>query len=225
MYRNPNQAAEQAPNNRRAPLYVDLSLDLAMFATDAKGNAVLAQTVLGVQATGTVIATQGVLAIETVAALDLGLLGVTSAPLNMVLELITSPGDSPPSDTQGPSLVATYPAAMSTELPVDAGIELVFDEPARPRSGCAPAACGSRRRRRRRGALGAREPRLRRSWSGRSRRSRTPRIYRVMLSDVADASGNLLASTTMVAVRGAGARRDDRPGDGDLGAAPAPRAR
>ena len=196
MYRNPNQAAEQAPNNGRAPLYVDLSLDLAMFATDAKGNAVLAQTVLGVQATGTVIATQGVLAIETVAALDLGLLGVTSAPLNMVLELITSPGDSPPSDTQGPSLVATYPAAMSTELPVDAGIELVFDEPLdldRARAGgvrledagggVVPSVLESH------GSVIVIRPLAPLSYST---------IYRVMLSDVADASGNLLASTTMV---------------------------
>jgi hypothetical protein len=196
MYRNPNQPAEQRPENGRAPLYVDLSLDLAMFATDAKGNAVLSQTVLGVQATGTVIATQGVLAIETVAALDLGLLGVTSAPLNMVLELITSPGDTAPSDTQGPSLVATYPAAMSTELPVDAGIELVFDEPVdldRARAGgvrledagggVVPSALESH------GAVVVVRPLAPLSYST---------IYRVMLSDVADVAGNLLASTTMV---------------------------
>ena len=66
MYRNPHQPGGQRPENDRAPLYVDLSFDVAIYAMDPEGNAVLTQTVLGVQATGTAIATDGVLAIETV---------------------------------------------------------------------------------------------------------------------------------------------------------------
>lgn len=138
MYRNPYHAAEQRPENERAPLFVDLSLDVAVFAIDPAGNAVLTQTVLGIQATGTAIATESVLAIETVAAMELGLLGVTRAPANLVLELVTDATASPPAaDTVPPAIVATVPAAGDEQL-VDAGIELVFDEPvdlARARDG------------------------------------------------------------------------------------------
>lgn len=129
IYRNPHQPAEQPPENNRAPAYVDLSMDVAVWATDPVGNAVLAQTVLGVQAAGVVTATKGVLAIETVASMELGLLGVTTAPSNLVLELITDPSAAVTKDTQAPKLVATFPKEGSAEVPADAGIELVFDEP------------------------------------------------------------------------------------------------
>ena len=128
MYRNPYQPATQAPDNARAPVYVDLSLDLAVFTTDPKGNAVLSQTVLGVQATGTAIATQGVLDIENVASMDLGLLGVTLAPTNLVLELITDPVATIGTDQTAPQLVATLPDEGAT-LAVDSGVELIFNEP------------------------------------------------------------------------------------------------
>lgn len=129
IYRNPYQPADQRPENKNAPLYVDLAMDVAVFATDPKGTAVLSQTVLGVQATGIATPTEGVLAIETVASMELGLLGVTSAPSNLVLELITSPDTQIPADVQAPKLLASYPAEATKELPVDAGIELIFDEP------------------------------------------------------------------------------------------------
>ena len=128
LYRNPYQPADQRPENANAPLYVDLSLDLAIFATDETGNATVTQTVLGVQATGTAIATDGVLAIEQVASMDMALLGVTAAPTNMVMELITDATASVPADSTAPALVSSMPE-MSSELPVDAGIELIFDEP------------------------------------------------------------------------------------------------
>lgn len=129
IFRNPNQAASQRPENDRAPLHVELALDLAVYATDATGTAVLSQTVLGVQGTGVAIATEGVLAIEAMIAMDLGLLGITSAPANLVLELITSPGSPIPADTAPPALVASFPADGSRELLVDGGVELVFNEP------------------------------------------------------------------------------------------------
>jgi hypothetical protein len=128
LYRNPYQPADQRPDNQRAPLYVDLTLDIAVYAVDPLGDAVLTQTVLGVQATGTAMATDGVLAIETVASMELHILGVTEAASNLVLELITDPGGATTSDTGAPSLIASAPAEGG-EQPVDAGIDLVFSEP------------------------------------------------------------------------------------------------
>lgn len=130
LYRNPYQPADQRPDNQRAPLYVDLTLDIAVYAVDPLGNAVLTQTVLGVQATGTAIATDGVLAIETVASMELHILGVTEAASNLVLELITEAdgGASAAPDGTAPALIASAPAEGG-EQPVDAGIDLVFSEP------------------------------------------------------------------------------------------------
>lgn len=127
IYRNPYQPAEQRPENERAPLYVDLTLDLAISATDDMGNATVTQTVLGVQLTGTAIATDGVLAIEQVGAMEMGLLGVTAAPTNMVMELVTDNAATVDTDTAAPALESSMPQ-MSGELAVDAGIELIFNE-------------------------------------------------------------------------------------------------
>jgi len=122
IYRNPYQDASQRPDGERALLIADLSLDLAIYASDATGNAVLTQTVLGVQASGVVIATEAVLAI------DLDLLGVASAPTNLVLELITDPSAAVAPDLAAPALLASLPSA-GDELAVDAGVELIFDKP------------------------------------------------------------------------------------------------
>ncbi len=127
MYRNPYHAADEVPDNQRSPIYVDLVLDLAIYAKDPGGNAVLAQTILGVEASGTAIATDGVLAIEAVAAMELGLLGIATAPSNFVMELITDPTAAPATDTEPPVLLASYPDHAG--LPIAAGVELIFDEP------------------------------------------------------------------------------------------------
>lgn len=129
LYRNPHQLADQRPENERAPLYVDLSMDVAVYAVDPKGNAVLTQTVLGVQGTGTAVGSDGVLAIETVASMELGLLGVTAAPTNIVLELITDPAGHPDTDATPPTIVASMPSLGGNEQPVDGGIEIIFNEP------------------------------------------------------------------------------------------------
>jgi hypothetical protein len=129
LYRNPFRSADQLPDNDLSPIYVDLSLDIAIFATDPTGNAVMAQTVLGIQASGTVNATDGVLDIETVASMEMGLLGVTKAPTNFVMELISDPNAAAPTDTTPPALVATHPSTGVAELPVDEGVELIFSEP------------------------------------------------------------------------------------------------
>jgi hypothetical protein len=46
----------------------------------------------------------------------------------MVMELMTDATASPPTDTQAPTLLASLPE-MSSELQVDGGVELIFDEP------------------------------------------------------------------------------------------------
>jgi hypothetical protein len=129
LYRNTNQPADTLPDNERSPLLVDLSLDLAVYATDPTGNAVLAQTILGVQLTGLAVADHGALAIESLGALEINLLGVATAPTNLVLDLISAPGASPESDTRPPALISSLPAADSADAVADEGIELVFDEP------------------------------------------------------------------------------------------------
>jgi Bacterial Ig-like domain len=129
IYRNPHQPADQRPENDRAPLYTDLSLDVAVYTVDPTGNAVITQTVLGVQAVGTVVATEGVLAIENMASMELPLLGVTEAPTNLVLELITDESATAPTDGEAPKLVASSPGLGSNDFSVDAGIEVIFDEP------------------------------------------------------------------------------------------------
>ncbi|HEY5923041.1 MAG TPA: Ig-like domain-containing protein, partial [Kofleriaceae bacterium] len=194
MYRNPYQPAEQRPENANAPLYVDLSLDLAIYATDATGNATVTQTVLGLQATGTAIATDGVLAIEQVASMEMGLLGVTAAPANMVMELITDATTAVPSDTKAPALISSMPA-MSSEQQVDAGIELIFDEPIdldRARagglrledtvSGMIPIAIESH------GAAVVLRPLTQLAYS---------RVFRIVFNDVADVAGNKLTANNL----------------------------
>ncbi len=129
LYRNRYRPADTIPDNTHAPLLVDLSFDLAIYATDATGNAVLAQTVLGVQLGGLAIADNGALAIETLGALDIGLLGIGSAPANIVLDLISAPDAVVALDDRAPALVSTLPAADTQHLATEDGIELSFDEP------------------------------------------------------------------------------------------------
>ncbi|HEY5937729.1 MAG TPA: Ig-like domain-containing protein [Kofleriaceae bacterium] len=129
LYRNPYHPTDQAPENAGAPLYVDLAMDLAVYSTDPAGNAVISQTILGVQTTGTAIATDGVLAIENVAAMEMSLLGMTDAPANMVLELFTDVGATIAGDSEPPILIVTSPAEGTSLHGVGDGIELGFSEP------------------------------------------------------------------------------------------------
>jgi len=191
MYRNPFHPADQRPENAGAPLYVDLVLDLAIYATDPTGNAVLSQTILGVQATGTAIATDGVLAIEAVATMELGLLGIANAPTNFVMELVTDEKASPEVDAIAPALLASAPLADGDAHPVGAGIELIFDEPidlARGSitllDGATPVASTIESH----GAAIVVRPRAPLAYD---------RAYRVELADVADVAGNPLAATSL----------------------------
>ncbi len=196
MYRNPHQLATQRPENERAPVYVDLSMDVAVYAEDPAGNAVLTQTVLGVQAVGTALGTGGVLAIETVASMELALLGVTTAPTNLVLELITdaSATSAGQADTTPPTLVASYPD-QSEEHAVDDAVDLVFSEPIdleRARNGglrledtnavVVPTVAEIQ------GAAIVLRPRAPLAYG---------RIYRVVFNDVADVAGNKLTAPNL----------------------------
>ena len=190
IHRNPHRPADTIPDNQHAPLLVDLSFDLAVYAADATGNAVLAQSVLGVQLAGIASADEGALAIETLGALDIDLLGVGAAPTNIVLDLISDPGAVAAVDLRPPSLAASLPAAGTREWATDEGLELVFDEPidaARARTGgirlldaggaVVPIAVESH------GALVVLRPRAPLA---------AGRDFRVELNDVADVSGNAM---------------------------------
>jgi len=110
-------------DNTEAPLLVQLDLDVAVYATDPIGNAVLAQTLLGVQLDGLAMADEGVLAIETLGTIDIGLLGLATASSDLALDLISTTDAAPP-DVQPPSLVAS-----PSQLAPDEGLDLLFDEP------------------------------------------------------------------------------------------------
>ncbi|MEZ4365426.1 MAG: Ig-like domain-containing protein [Kofleriaceae bacterium] len=189
LFRSPHQDPDQRPENLRAPLQVELTMDLAIFTDDAAGDAVISQTMLGVQATGTAIATDGVLALETVSAMEFGLLGVATAPTDLVLELISDDGGAAPVDDVAPRLVGTLPADGDELGPTD-GIELRFSEPVeldRLRAGLTvetaagaaiPVAVESH------GATVVVRPR---------QRLADATTVRVTLADVADLAGNSLA--------------------------------
>ncbi|MEO8701250.1 MAG: Ig-like domain-containing protein [Kofleriaceae bacterium] len=198
LYRSPFQPADTLPDNERSPVQVDLSFDLAIYATDPTGNAALAQTILGVQLTGLAIADNGSLAIETLGTLDIGLLGISSAPTSIVLDLVSDPGATPARDTSAPLLLATLPAADAVDLATDDGIELVFDEPIDLARGgislhdgdqLVPAAVELH------GSVAVIRPRA---------SLRVARTYRIELADVADVAGNVMEPTTFaIATRAA----------------------
>jgi hypothetical protein len=130
--RNPYRAADVLPDDARAPLHVYLTLDLAVTARDPIGNAALNQTVFGVELAGTAAVVDGALAIQSVGAMDIDLLGLERASANLVLGLRTDPGAAIPVDATAPELLATYPADDQDGVPVDDRIVLVFSEPLDP---------------------------------------------------------------------------------------------
>jgi hypothetical protein len=191
LYRN---RPDTLPDNHSSPLLVDLSLDLAVYATDPTGNAVLAQTILGAQLTGIAIADHGALAIESVGALDINLLGIATAPTNLVLDLISDPSATVSVDSQPPMLVASLPDADSAALDPEQGIELIFDEPidldraraggVQLRDGMAPVDATIESH----GSVIVVRPR---------KTLLDGEGYRVELTDIADLAGNAMATRTL----------------------------
>jgi hypothetical protein len=125
LARNRFRPADALPDNEASPLHVDLALDLAVFASDPTGNAVLAQSLYGVQMSGVAMADEGTLAIEVQGAIDIDLLGIATAPANLVLDLVSDPAASAPVDVAAPVLADLGPR----ELFPDDGIVLQLDEP------------------------------------------------------------------------------------------------
>jgi hypothetical protein len=113
IVRNPYRDPELPPNDQSAPVFIRLTFDVTVTADDAVGNAVLNQTIMNVQATGVAVVADGSLAIETVGTMELGLLGVASAPSNMVLRLRTSADARVVPDDTRPRLIASHPVSGS----------------------------------------------------------------------------------------------------------------
>lgn len=128
MGRNPFRSASTLPDDDKSPVYVYLIFDLALSGTDAKGNAVLNQTIPHVQATGIAKAVNGQLQIQTVRTLTMDLLGLDLAPAHMVLGIHSERNLTRPQDTEAPRLTGAYPADGSDDFPLRDGLSLIFSE-------------------------------------------------------------------------------------------------
>lgn len=127
--RNPYRGADVRPDDAKAPVFVYLNFDLALTATDDKGNAVLNQTIPHVQATGIARVVNGQLQIETVRTLTLDLLGLDLAPGHMVLAIHSDLNGSKPADSEAPRLTGTYPADGSRDFAPTDAMSLIFSKP------------------------------------------------------------------------------------------------
>lgn len=139
LTRNPYRDPAQPPHDREAPVYAYLVLDLAVIGTDDAGNEVLNQSVLHLPVVGVATAADGVLYLDALASMELDLLGVSRAPLDLALRLRTAPLSAWAPDTVPPRLVGTYPAPGQDSVRVDGSILLTFSEPmAADRTGPGP---------------------------------------------------------------------------------------
>lgn len=129
LTRNPYRDQAQPPHDQEAPVYLYLTLDVAVTSTDQAGNAVLNQTIPNLQAVGVTTAVDGALSIDALAAMELDLLGISKAPANLALRLRTAPDAPVVPDAAAPRLMATYPAPEQDSFPVDKSILLTFSEP------------------------------------------------------------------------------------------------
>jgi hypothetical protein len=118
-----NRLSPDQPPGQGAPIQVEVTLDLGLFATDPLGNAVLAQSVLGVQLAGLAMVDDGALALELHGALDVDLLGVASASANLVLDVVTDPFATAAIDDEAPAFAGSVSALTSD------GVDLLFSEP------------------------------------------------------------------------------------------------
>lgn len=132
LVRNPYRDPAQVPDDATSPVFLYLTFDVALTAADPVGNAVLDQTVMNVQATGVGTIAGNALAIETVGAMELDLLGAARAPSNLVLRMETARDGQVPSDTEGPRLVSVYPSARQANAAAGDIILLTFSEAIAP---------------------------------------------------------------------------------------------
>jgi hypothetical protein len=137
MRRNPFRDPAQVPDDARSPTWVDLTMDAVISTADARGNTLSTQTVLGIRVLGLSIIDGDQLAIDKVGALDLDVLGVEPAPVDMALRLRTGSG-APTPEVGVPVLVSTLPATGAVDVSPADPIALDFSgplDPARIRDG------------------------------------------------------------------------------------------
>lgn len=129
LTRNPYRDPALNPDDDGAPMFVTLTFDVAVSASDPVGNSVLNQTIMNVQATGAARIVDKALAIEVAGTMEMDLLGVARAPSHMVMRLQTNLEARVPEDTTPADLLAAYPASGSDAFPVTDNIVLTFSEP------------------------------------------------------------------------------------------------
>jgi Bacterial Ig-like domain len=130
LTRNPFRPASQLPDER-APVFVDLTMDVALYSNDPQGNTLATQTVLGVRLLGLSTVDGDQLLVNQVGSLDLSTLGIARAGVSLALQLRT--GATVAAQTpEVPSLRATFPAAGATDVAPDAPLELTFSAPLSP---------------------------------------------------------------------------------------------
>lgn len=125
LTRNSYRPASTRPDDRSAPLLVDLVFDAALTADDPAGNPLVTQTLMNIHLLGTATSTDGQLVLEVAGAIEIELLGITRATADLSLRLRTG---AVPLATDGgaPRIVTTLPARGSTDASVDGTLQILF---------------------------------------------------------------------------------------------------
>jgi hypothetical protein len=127
LTRSPFRPAAQRPDDQ-APVFVDVTLDTVLSAEDPQGNAMSAQTFMGMRLLGLSLFDDDQLVIEQVGSIELSTLGINVAPTRVALRLRTGAQLTAP-PVIAPKLTATLPVKDATEVPPDRPIELIFSAP------------------------------------------------------------------------------------------------
>ncbi len=127
LVRNGYWPIDTRPENTYSPLEVHLDFDLALSSTNAIGNAVLTQTVLGVHLSGLAQVQDGTLVIHNLGVMEIDILGIATGSVQLALALSSAVGESAPLDLVAPTLVSTSPAPAAL-LDPGQSIHLKFSE-------------------------------------------------------------------------------------------------
>lgn len=117
--RNPYRPADQIPDDKQAPLTVDLYFDAALVAEDDTGHAMATQTHLNIHLTGEATSVDGQLVMEAAGAIEVELLGVSRSTADISLRVRTGAVEMSPLEVT-PKVVAASPARGETFVPLDA---------------------------------------------------------------------------------------------------------
>jgi Bacterial Ig-like domain len=116
--RNPYRPADQVPDDKAAPLMVELYFDAALVADDPTGNAMATQTHLNIHLTGEATSSDGQLVMEAAGAIEVELLGVSRSTADISLRVRTGAVEMAPLQV-APKIVAASPARGDTNVPLD----------------------------------------------------------------------------------------------------------